>query len=88
MAVAEVGAEVHMMMGTMIQIHCVTMTSTNALAAADKRATVAPATAATKCTCVSLILVLVVALLYFVDYVTLFSSTMSSSRKTGGWQVV
>ncbi|GJX23791.1 actin-binding, cofilin/tropomyosin type protein [Tanacetum coccineum] len=68
------------------QIHCVTATSTNALAAADKRATIAPATAAIKCTRVNLILVLVVALLYFVDYVTLFSSTMSSSRKTGGWQ--
>ncbi|GKC51811.1 hypothetical protein Tco_1074556, partial [Tanacetum coccineum] len=50
MVVAEVGAEVHMMMGTMIQIHCVTATSTNALAAADKRATVAPATVATKYT--------------------------------------
>ncbi|GKA06656.1 hypothetical protein Tco_0685880 [Tanacetum coccineum] len=74
MVVAEVGAEVHMMMGTMIQIHCVTATSTNALAAADKRATV------------SLLLVSVVALLYFVDYVILFSSTMSSGRKTGGWQ--
>ncbi|GJW20660.1 hypothetical protein Tco_0031282, partial [Tanacetum coccineum] len=35
---------------------------------------------------VSLLLVSVMALLYFVDYVILFSSTMSSGRKTGGWQ--